>query len=396
MCVIRWLTGIVPGIWTCFLLGCQVGPGTVRHERPDYNDAVLKTNEQQTFINMVRTYNHEDPLFMDLTEVDVVPTTTGTLTGGLSPAGGPTQTGNVAGSVGYSQQTTIRMAPILGQAEVTQLATPLTLESVANVVHSGYSLGTVLDLACEKVAKKWSDRDTAVKILNTLWAHGGVNVGTAKLPTPKQQTATLQQNGQQSTSPPDGLLIVVIRSQLNGEDIDGWRKLQRIFYGSSDDSNNTIVLQSLVKEPIELDSGVPKVSTPLATVVETRSALGVLREGERTNCAIFFTTPDECKTERDAYDAVNKPGAAPYYYIGDKPKEHSVHYLLIVYSPTPPTEPTFVSYFDRNRGLYYYIAGDDELSKTTFSLIHLFIIIQSAPPTTTPLTPTIPIGGASH
>jgi hypothetical protein len=323
-----WPVALLAGIWSYFLIGCQVvGPGTVRRERPDYNEAILKTNEQQTFVNMVRVYNHEDPLHMEITEVDVAPSTSGSLNGGLSPAGGPTQTGNVAGTLGYSEQTTIRIAPTLGAAEVSQLTTPITLDSLSNVIHSGYALGTILDLALVKLAPKWRDREDAISYLNRLWYHGGIYVGTATMPNPHgDDPPTNQKTSQQSASTPNALVIMVDRLQLRNSDLNCWRALQQIFYGAPDDTNNAIVFQLLSNTPVKADPNtLPTLSTSLAPFIEVSSAMGILRLGEIDRSTIFFTSLDDYRA----------------------------------------------------------------------SLLHLFIIIQSAP-AGAPLTPTISVGGSSQ
>jgi hypothetical protein len=391
------LVGCLGGTCCCFLLGCQVvGPGTLRRERPEYNEALQRTNQEQTFVNIVRIFNFQEPLHMEVTEMDVIPSTSGTLTGGLNPAGGPTQTGNVAGSLGYAENSTIRITPTLGQAEVSQLSTPLSVESLSNVIHSGFPLNTILDLGISKLTPSVKDRDQALEDLQWLWFHSAISVGTGKV-------QNSQQDSQQSSSAADSLLIVAHRPLSDRisypapkSDLAFWRELQGIFNGAPDESNDVIVLQTLSKEPITTKSGIPKLVSPLAPTIEARSAIGILREGEagyRTlsighaqgHGTILFVTPGDYEEE--------KSNATAYFYFNKGDTKH--HYILINVSPAPPSTRPFLSYFDRRTGLYYYIRDDDQLSKQTFSLLHLFIIIQSAP-TAAPLTPTIPIGGASH
>jgi hypothetical protein len=66
-------------------------------------------------------------------------------------------------------------------------------------------------------------------------------------------------------------------------------------------------------------------------------------------------------------------------------------YMLIIQSEAPPPANAYVAYFDR--GLWYYIAGDDRISQQNFNLISLFLTVMAIPPTSPPLTTSIALGG---
>jgi hypothetical protein len=66
-------------------------------------------------------------------------------------------------------------------------------------------------------------------------------------------------------------------------------------------------------------------------------------------------------------------------------------YMLIIKSDAPPPANAYVAYFDR--GLWYYIAGDDRISQKNFNLISLFLTVMAIPPANPPLTTSISIGG---
>jgi len=69
---------------------------------------------------------------------------------------------------------------------------------------------------------------------------------------------------------------------------------------------------------------------------------------------------------------------------------HLRRYILVIHGSNPPTN-AYVAYFDH--GEWYYIAGDDEISQTNFSLISLFMTMMAVPSATPPLAPTISVGG---
>jgi hypothetical protein len=66
-------------------------------------------------------------------------------------------------------------------------------------------------------------------------------------------------------------------------------------------------------------------------------------------------------------------------------------YVLIITSDTAPPADAYVAYFDR--GVWYYIAGEDDVSKTNFNLIGLFLTVMAVPPTNPQIGTTISVGG---
>ena len=66
-------------------------------------------------------------------------------------------------------------------------------------------------------------------------------------------------------------------------------------------------------------------------------------------------------------------------------------YILIIKSDTLPPANAYVAYFDR--GHWYYIDGEDQISQKNFNLIVLFLTVMAYPPTTVPLTTSINVGG---
>ncbi len=70
---------------------------------------------------------------------------------------------------------------------------------------------------------------------------------------------------------------------------------------------------------------------------------------------------------------------------------HLRRYILIVVSAAPPVG-TYVTHYDH--GLWYYIDASDEVSQKNFDLISLFLTMMAVPSATTPISPTISVGGA--
>lgn len=66
-------------------------------------------------------------------------------------------------------------------------------------------------------------------------------------------------------------------------------------------------------------------------------------------------------------------------------------YIFIIQSAAPPPPNAFVSYAER--GVWYYIDGDDVISQRNFNLVVLFLTVMAYPASTAPLTTSISVGG---
>ena len=129
-----------------FFSGCQyVGPIAIDQGRDRYNGVIQATSKEQTFSNIIRVRNHEPTSFMDVSEVDATTTLSGNVTGGISSIGAvanpkSTSAGTFAGQVGavsggavYTEQPLIRYTPLLGQALVAQMVTPVSADALADL-----------------------------------------------------------------------------------------------------------------------------------------------------------------------------------------------------------------------------------------------------------------------
>src|SRR5271165_3325463 len=124
------------------LTACQhLGPWALEQGRERYNEKIHMTSRDQLFANIIRVAYSENPLFMDVSEVDAAELIQGTASGGATGLGGlsglanegPTvqfgngsgsirsktvsgNAGSVSGSFEYQESPTIRYFPLSGQA----------------------------------------------------------------------------------------------------------------------------------------------------------------------------------------------------------------------------------------------------------------------------------------
>jgi hypothetical protein len=360
------------------LSGCQViGPSAARHGRLNYTEVIQKTNQDETFINILRVNWGQIPAFIDVTSINAALVSSATFSGGLNPAGGPTQLGNVTGSMQYSETPTITYSQLTGQNLVSQVSTPLSVDALSNMINSGWPFLTVLDLALDRFTPNPSDRPRALNTIQRLWYDSAITIGTGK---------TQPGAGTQA----DSLVIFANQRVLENsrKDRDDWGLLQKIFEGTRDVTKSAIVLRTLSKQPVDASPGSHEITAPIGPTIQPRSALGILKTATQYYHTILFVPPEKYP---DYIACATRTKNTFYYQL---PGEEERHYLLIIKSPSAPSARPYVSYFDRPTGLYYYIRDDDDISKNTFVLLHLFIIIQSAPASATAPIPTISVGPA--
>ncbi len=133
-------------------------------------------------MNVVRAANYDTTLFMDVSEVDALLQCTGTLSGGVTNLGATpvnsksgvatgATVGSVTGTLSYQDSPTIRYFPLLGQALVAQMTTPITVDSIVSLYDSDWHIGTVLDLAADRLTPGGTDFYSVVNAIMELDAY---------------------------------------------------------------------------------------------------------------------------------------------------------------------------------------------------------------------------------
>jgi hypothetical protein len=161
MWITREMRALLLGAATLTALGgCQyVGPKSIDVGRGRYNSIIQSTSMEQTMSNIVRVYHHEPPTFIDVTEVDATVAFTSSASAGaglsFSKAGTsgktPTvtngSTGSLSGGLGYSETPTVRYQPLLGQALVAQLVTPVSVDALGLLYDSSWDVSALFDFS---------------------------------------------------------------------------------------------------------------------------------------------------------------------------------------------------------------------------------------------------------
>jgi len=263
------------------LAGCQfLGPKAIDQGRDRYNGVIQNTSMEQMMSNIVRVYNRQPTLFMDVTEVDASQSFQGSLVGaatnigaemgqrvnGASAATYTGRLGSAQGSAQYTESPTIRYQPLLGQALVAQMITPVNVNSLAQLYDSSWSIVPVLDFATDYMTLDPNEFYLALNTIDELDSRHALELVAAKSDTgaaksegasnpvtvPKTSAGTVIVNaggGSGGSSGPaqnDALVIYLLpyhphdlNQQLSGAELNGarrhlqlWVRLLRLYQGT--------------------------------------------------------------------------------------------------------------------------------------------------------------------
>jgi hypothetical protein len=170
--------------------GCQtVGPKSIGQGRDRYNSIIQSTSMEQTMSNIVRVYNHEPTLFMDITEVDAAVSFGGSLNGAATGIGSragtsggtlAAQVGNVGAAVQYSESPTIRYQPLLGQPLVAQMVTPVSVDALGLLYDSYWDIAPLLDFSAAYLTLDYREFYIALDTINELGSRGALELVAGK------------------------------------------------------------------------------------------------------------------------------------------------------------------------------------------------------------------------
>jgi hypothetical protein len=179
-----------------WLIGChQAGPDSVRTARANYNIAIQQTSSEQLLLNLVRLRFQDTPYFM---EVASVSTSFDFDASALASTSFPESEGKIYGfgaGIGYTERPTITYTPLQGDQFVTQLMSPIELNTILLLYHSGWSIERIFRVSLQSMnglknapgasgptpdyVPEYKDFRTAVKFLRQLQLQGVLDIGQA-------------------------------------------------------------------------------------------------------------------------------------------------------------------------------------------------------------------------
>jgi hypothetical protein len=396
--------------------GCQLGPQTLRLGHAEYANAARKIVDEQMLLNLVRLRYRETPVWLEVTsistqfEFDSSGEVSGTLNenvgqdGALNP-----DVLRLTGRVGYSERPTITYTILGGEDFLKRLLKPIDVVAVSGLAESGWRGDRVFRLTVEQM-------------------NGLRNAPRASGPTPKKAPrfeSFLEAINLMRKLSNDHLIEFeydtrveyigdpVLFERVEGDMVVDAAKIAMEFRSVGDgtkmaltqeervlivrfadrakespDATRLRELLALDKEQIgfvlvdptdgDYDPIEPRVNLGNITV-NTRSLMGVLYYLSNA-----VAVPPDDMTSGPVTETTHEDGR-PFDWgdvLGD---------IFVVHCSK--IRPIRAAVAVRYRGNWFYIAGDDESSLSTFALLNQLTSLQSGDVRGMAPVLTIPVGG---
>ena len=133
------------------LSGCSTfGPQLVLNSHIEYNKAVEQVISEELLLNIVRRRYYEAPQFVTVSNITTSMSTSAGISGGsfFGNEGTPT-TGNIGGSLNWSDSPTVTITPRQGTEILGPLTSRMSVDTLAKMANAGYRFDFLLSLTAE-------------------------------------------------------------------------------------------------------------------------------------------------------------------------------------------------------------------------------------------------------
>src|SRR5262245_15812579 len=143
----------MPSVLFVIASGCAtgLGPKAVRSERPDYNRQIVRSNDAELLLNLVRLRYNDSTLFFTLGGVVAQYSYDASLNAGGTAGGGNAASGSVGPGRAYSEKPTITYTPLSGEEFATRMLTPVSLDAVMLFGQGGWSTERLLLVTVQRM-----------------------------------------------------------------------------------------------------------------------------------------------------------------------------------------------------------------------------------------------------
>ena len=363
---------LIPALLALLASGCAtgLGPKTIQTERPDYNQQIVRTGDEQMLLNLVRLRYNDTPLFLELGTVVAQYGYTASLNaaGQLTSHPGTSQA-NLGLGLGYSETPTITYTPLSGADYAERMLTPIPLDSLMLFNQTGWSQERLMLVVVQRIND----------VFNAPTATGP----TPEIPPNYQTFLKLAENLRHLQTA--GLVGMNWEARDNEKQPPG-RNPQFWVRPPADTNSPLAADEALVRRDLELNPGqqsfrltaFPFERQPNEVGIRCRSLLGVL----------YYLS-----------QSVEVP--APHRAAGLVTITRDEHGQLFDWSQVTGMVMTIHSQKERPsnavvavkyRDWWFYLADNDRNSKATFSLLNILFSLQSASASGKSPVLTLPVG----
>ena len=137
---------------TLLIVSCaNLGPTTLKSERSNYNLAVQRTNDEQLMLNLVRLKYRDTPFFMEVSSVASQFTLSTSANASATLQDGIKGLFGLGGSLGMTEKPTVTYSPLQGDQFIQRVLSPLPLQTIALLFHSGWSIERIFRLCFQRM-----------------------------------------------------------------------------------------------------------------------------------------------------------------------------------------------------------------------------------------------------
>jgi hypothetical protein len=399
------------------LAGCAlIGPSAVHNGRNTYNEAVASSARQQILINIVRVHHNENPVFVDIPEIDAssqlqlsatsavtnLGSHPGTLGGTLEGSAGALGTG-----VQYQEAPTIRYQPVQGQALFTQISAPITVDTLSALFGSDWGLGPIFAYASDQWTPGYKVNAAALNMMIWLDSCGAIGLAATRsdfsekdwAPRVSANGASINIETQPRASGGNDSLDLYLDSKPSAcspQDVTRvWDWLWRLYAGTQPAADGSLwnpgrgvpLRIELRMTPIKniRAGGIDLTRNGVGPILRTHSALGILKSLDAEPKLVEYVTPEEYEF------IIHAPFNSPSYFRRCDP---DFAYLMplrfakaksfidpVIRDIVPPAEQLYATREGENCS---YMASvhvfNPELERELNHLRRLVLIIQSNSP----------------
>jgi len=134
------------------LAGCHAtGPASVGTGRASYNMVIQRTNNEQLLLNLVRLRYRDTPYFLEVSSVATSFDFTASAAGAVSLPESESNTYDLGAGISFSEQPTVSYTPLQGEDFVRQLMSPIDLNTIILLYHSGWSVERIFRICLQSI-----------------------------------------------------------------------------------------------------------------------------------------------------------------------------------------------------------------------------------------------------
>ncbi len=135
-----------------FLPGClTTGPRVLKSARVNYNLALQQSCNEQMLLNLVRLRYRDNPVFLEINSISTQYSLTGGISAGATLKEAEPDFYSAGLNLSYAEKPTITYVPLQGEKFVERLFSPIPVEHLVLLYHSGWNVARIFRLCVQQL-----------------------------------------------------------------------------------------------------------------------------------------------------------------------------------------------------------------------------------------------------